>query len=284
MSGVEVAGLVFGVLPILIEAIKAYGSVSDGLRTFRHWSREVKSISVQLKVQNGIFLNECRLLLRHIEDDKAADAMLDDEADQRWTSKELNDRLNTVLKNNLELCCSIIEETKEIVDEMRKEMSKFDVLQQRKQKVRAQSWLAASTFSEGRLAHSPQDEKIKAVIKRLRGAISIAFDKSKYERCLASLRDRNGDLSSLRSHIDAFQQNARTTSALVNHKPLPGRFQNIQNASQKLHEALCGAWCCEDSLHRGHYAKLCLDAEAKPEVHLDLAISCHGNTTENEPW
>jgi hypothetical protein len=82
-------------------------------------------------------------------------------------------------------------------------------------------------------------------------------------------------LNTLQSQIQALQQPTKSSSALIRHKALPGRFLAIQNASQKLHEALCNAWCCDDADHRAHYAKLCLDAEVKAEVSLDLAISCH---------
>lgn len=137
MSGIEVAGLVFGVLPLLIEAVKAYSSISDGFHTFRHYSREIKSSSVQLKVHNGIFLNECRLLLRLVEDEKGVKDMLEDEVDRRWTSKQFNDRLNAALRDNFELCRSIIEETKDIIEGLRKELNQFDVLLDEKKQVRA---------------------------------------------------------------------------------------------------------------------------------------------------
>jgi hypothetical protein len=139
MSGVEVAGLVFGVLPILFEAVRAYSTVSHGLHTFRHWSSEVKSIALRLKVQNGIFLNECRLLLRLVEDEQVMEDMLtmEEGASGRWTSKELNEKMNAALKDNVELCRSIIEEMKDTVETMEEEMKKFNVLQEHKQKVRA---------------------------------------------------------------------------------------------------------------------------------------------------
>jgi hypothetical protein len=184
MSGIEVAGLVFGVLPILFEAVRAYSAVSHGLHTFRHWSREVKSVALKLKVHNGIFLNECRLLLRLVEEEQVTEDMLEDRADWRWKSKELNEKLNAVLKDSLELCCSIIEETKDTVASMEEEMKKFNVLQEQKQKVREHDLLIISP------ANNPQDEKLKSAIKRLRGAVSITFDKSKYEKSLAKLRDR----------------------------------------------------------------------------------------------
>jgi hypothetical protein len=135
MSGIEVAGLVFGVLPMLVEVVKSYSTVADGLHTFRHYSKEVKSISLQVNVQNGIFLNHCRLMLRLVEDEKAAEDMLEDKSDRRWTSKDLNDKLSDVLRDSFKLCWSIIEETKDVIDEIKGEMEKFDELKARKKKV-----------------------------------------------------------------------------------------------------------------------------------------------------
>src|SRR5690349_8666010 len=105
MSGPEIAGLAVGILPILVKVVKSYSTVADGLHTFRHYSREVKVISLQLNVQNGIFLNHCRLLLRLVEDDKAAENMLEDKSDRRWTSLELDDKLSTILNKSFDLCC-----------------------------------------------------------------------------------------------------------------------------------------------------------------------------------
>lgn len=135
MSGIEIAGLAFGVLPILIELVKSYSTIAGGLHTFRHYSREVKSISLQLNVQNGIFLNHCRLLLRLVEDDKVAEDMLEDKSDRRWASKELNDKLNIVLQNCYDLCCDIFEGIKDVVDEMKVELEKFNDLRAQKRKV-----------------------------------------------------------------------------------------------------------------------------------------------------
>lgn len=135
MSGVEVAGLVFGVLPIFIETIKAYSKVSDGLHTFRNYSKEVKSISRQFEVQYCIFLNHCRLLLRLVEDEKDVEVMLEDRTDRRWTSKELNDKLTEALKDSFELCRNVIEETKGTIEEVETLLSEFDVLKTEKQTV-----------------------------------------------------------------------------------------------------------------------------------------------------
>jgi hypothetical protein len=137
MSGIEFAGLAFGVLPVLIEAVKAYSYVSSTLHTFRHYSKEVKSIRVRFRVHHGIFLNECRLLLRLIENEQGVKDMLEDESDKRWYSKAINDKFNNILKDNFELCCDIIAASKDGVAELNEEMRKFDELRQRRDQVRA---------------------------------------------------------------------------------------------------------------------------------------------------
>jgi hypothetical protein len=102
-------------------------------------------------VHNGIFLNNCRLLLRLVEDDKVTEDMLEDTDDRRWSSKELNERLETVLNDSFETCRSIIEETKDVIGEMRKELENFDVLRTSKKKVCV---LVRSTLTYG-LTHPP---------------------------------------------------------------------------------------------------------------------------------
>lgn len=135
MSGIEIAGLAFGVLPILIEVVKSYSSITKKVRTLRHYSKEVKSISERLRVYNGIFLNEIRLLLRLIETEEEVESMLEGADDDRWTSEHLNDKLRTVLRDSFDICRGIIEETKDSIDTMREELAKFDVLIDQKQKV-----------------------------------------------------------------------------------------------------------------------------------------------------
>jgi len=68
----------------------------------------------------------------------------------------------------------------------------------------------------------------------------------------------------------------------VQQKPLPNGIPSIQSASQKLHEALCGVWCCDDSAHRSHYAKLCVDVQVEEQVRLDLAISCYESNVHGD--
>jgi hypothetical protein len=117
---------------------------------------------------------------------------------------------------------------------------------------------------------------MKSAIRRLRDAARICFDKSKYEKSLTSLRDRTSELTQLRAHIGAFQQQQICSeSVCASRRILPSCIKSIRTASQKPHEALSDAWCCGDLNHETHFAKICLDAQVEEVgVRLDLTISC----------
>jgi hypothetical protein len=63
--------------------------------------------------------------------------MLEDGEDHRWKSKQANDKLNEILKDNFDLCRNIIKASREVVDELKVELQKFDVLVEGKYKVGA---------------------------------------------------------------------------------------------------------------------------------------------------
>ncbi|OCL08618.1 hypothetical protein AOQ84DRAFT_406347 [Glonium stellatum] len=261
MSGFEVVGVVFGVLPVLIEVVKGYARLSDKIHAFRHYSREVKSVQVQLRISKLIFHNECRLLLRLVvKDDQKVKDMVEDTSDERWRSKELNDQMAHVLKDNFDLCKSIIEASQVTLELLEADLKKFDVFVEQKLK----------------------DEPLKAAIRRLRNSIKITFKKSKYEESLSNLRNQNIQLGQLRSHLRDFKdQKTCSADTCIRRRTLPSQITAVQQASHKLYEALSNAWCCGNLAHAEHYAKICLDAEVHAGVRLDLAILCHEKESDN---
>jgi hypothetical protein len=136
MSGIEIAGLAIGVLPLLVELVKSYSAILRRAHTFRHYGKAVKSLSTQLDTQNGLFMNEIRLLLLCVEDEAVVESMLADASDQHWTrDDDLGKRLHLVLGNNFIICRNIIEEIIEMVVDLRKDLEQFDVFWDHKPKV-----------------------------------------------------------------------------------------------------------------------------------------------------
>ena len=269
MSGAEVAGLFLGVLPVVIEAVKAYHTTCEKIQIFRHYSREVERIQKQFHVRQRMFLNECHLLLQLVVDDDVTKAMLGDFEHSLWRDKDLNNQLNNYLSDSYQSCKDIVEDTQTILEDVGEELGCFDAIASEKLKVKLDD-----PFRSNRSNNSFfQGESLKRAVRRLRDSIVISFKKESYEASLARLRDRNVDLNHLRSQIGEFQRKRIFTQSCIARKSLPSHYLTVQTASHKLHEAFSTAWCCSDAAHSAHFAKLCLEAQVKDTVHLDLAIS-----------
>lgn len=184
MSGVEVVGLFLGVLPVVIEAVKAYHTTCEKIQIFRHYSREVERILKQFRVRQRMFLNECHLLLQLVVDDDGTKAMLGDFEHSLWRDKDLNNQLNNYLSDSYKSCKDIMEDTQTILEDVGEELRCFDVITSEKLK----------------------GESLKRAVRRLRDSIVISFRKESYEASLARLRDHNADLNHLRSQIGEFRR------------------------------------------------------------------------------
>ena len=251
MAGIEIAGLVFGVVPIVVETLKSYSFVRNKLHSCRNYSQEVEEIAARLTSAQTNFNNEVQLLRRCLK----FKAHVDD----------LGDDVGLALEESYRSCIMTIERIKGLLDKLQAEMVKFDELLDKKSQVR-QSIKEQSLFLTSFQGRS---------IRKLRTVVKVAFNESKYVKLLGRLRDRNSELSAFRLQIEALKQpDHRPTGICIQHKPLPAKFCAVQLASKQLHTALEEVWSCDDAEQRDHHAKLCLDAEVADEVQLDIAISC----------
>ena len=78
MSGFEIIGVVFGVLPLIISAIEHYSDIVDPIRTHRKYSSVLQTLVTEINAQRDIFQNECILILSRFVDQHALEDMLKD--------------------------------------------------------------------------------------------------------------------------------------------------------------------------------------------------------------
>lgn len=97
MSGPELA---LAIMPLIIEAIKSYSTVTKGISTFKNYSTEITLLVTDLRVQNDLFVNEVHLLLRLVADNADIEAILKDPDDQWWAHELMDARLRAVLHHD----------------------------------------------------------------------------------------------------------------------------------------------------------------------------------------
>jgi hypothetical protein len=126
MSGIEVAGLALGAIPVLIEAIKAYRDAQDKIQTFKQSTKQLQIVDAQFRVCRLNFLNECRLLLDLIlSNQELSKEMIRDVNHPLWEDKHVRLQFEDILKEHVDACTTIVLNTQLVVQEIDTRLLKF---------------------------------------------------------------------------------------------------------------------------------------------------------------
>ncbi|KAK7182264.1 hypothetical protein DPSP01_006982 [Paraphaeosphaeria sporulosa] len=257
MSGIEVAGLVFGIVPVVVEILKSYSVAKDRLKSVAHHAQVVYDVQLRYRVAATNFGNDCQLLLRNIiEDPRELSQMIDDPKHCAWEDPALDERLRQFLGRD----CEVFER---VVVRIR------DVLRDTGARLARLSQDLSAVQNDSRLT-----------LKWLYTAFDISSKENAYRRSLDDLDQWNTKLGRLRAQRCKLQKRRSCHLDGLVRKSVPKRYMDIHTASQKLHDSLRDSWSCTNISHVGHQAKLSLDAEAEHgTARLDMVITCRRKET-----
>lgn len=127
MSGIEVAGLALGAVPVILETIKGYRTAYEHIQSLKQATRQLQIIDAQFRVCRINFLNECRLLLDLVlsADPHLAKEMVADSQHRLWQDHRIEQRLASVLKDNADACTTIVLDTSATVKDFDARLSKL---------------------------------------------------------------------------------------------------------------------------------------------------------------
>ena len=122
MSGIEIAGLALGLLPVLSLAVKGYGKYfGRPLSRYRKLSKELDHFLIKLDNQQAFFLIQCEELLSAAVGTHEAQLMLSNDMHQFWSSEEVGQQIASLLGEHWEPCVNTIRQIEEIVRKIRKD-------------------------------------------------------------------------------------------------------------------------------------------------------------------
>ncbi len=137
MSGAEVAGLAFGVIPVILLAVKAYAGTGRIISDYRQYSSQLRRLQRRFDVQQQNFLNTCLLLIQLVvEDGHARKDMLENADHQFWTDEQTCAKLKKLLGARHNTCLNVMEEVVAVLDEFSAGFACYEVLLKDKEKVR----------------------------------------------------------------------------------------------------------------------------------------------------
>jgi hypothetical protein len=102
MSGLEIAGVVLGTLPLIISALEHYVAGVNTAKRFWRYKSELRSLILQIDTQGGIFLNTLEQLLGGVVRIENMDDFLSNPGGDAWQDAsvdlKLRDRLRGAYK------------------------------------------------------------------------------------------------------------------------------------------------------------------------------------------
>jgi hypothetical protein len=96
-SGVEVAGLVLGSIPLILAGLQFYAEGIDVTKRYAKYREEVSSLVVELRAENTLYLNSINMLLIGVVEQGEMALFLADPQGARWQDPKFNRKMKTRL-------------------------------------------------------------------------------------------------------------------------------------------------------------------------------------------
>ncbi|KAL6160366.1 hypothetical protein ACJQWK_09172 [Exserohilum turcicum] len=232
MSGIEVAGLVLGCLPLLIQGIESYKEGLDPIKGFFGREKELPIIIRKLRAQYDHYDQTIQLLFGSITSDVEFALMMTDPAasQELWKSKEaaLQDKLQNTYSSYQRTMADIERITKKIASKLdldrAAELTRNDL--------------------EALLAANPK--KANDNRYEIRKRVRFGMNKKTVKALLEELDECNKSLERFTEKSEKIETYHRAT------KPsYASRLQKLQRYAKTLHESLSVCWSCScKSSHR----------------------------------
>ncbi|KAF1987369.1 hypothetical protein K402DRAFT_420189 [Aulographum hederae CBS 113979] len=260
----EIALAAIGVVPVLVESVKAYKTLHGLIRTARRCVAELEEVGIDFQIQERRFMNEYLLLLGQLGvDDDTRKAMVKDSEHHSWNDPSLEDRIRDHLDENYDAWQKILSRIRHIQQNSTNRLLCFEQVKNNKNK--RESWNLA--------------------FKRVSRQMRFSFNKEGIEEQISALRKRNEDLESLGKYVRRTrQQSSKPSNSVV--REIPPSLHGAKEISNEVYGALAANLKCKDISHEQHTASLCLDANLAETKRWSMAISYvrkHESTAYEEP-
>ncbi len=118
MSGIEVAGLVLGAIPLLVVALQHHEACEDKVTIFVYWRKYLARTRRTLLLLHVSYKMTLKTVLKPITDDVELEELLDKPESSLWRSRDIRDALRRGLHDAYEPFLSLTMEVNDIIIEV----------------------------------------------------------------------------------------------------------------------------------------------------------------------
>ncbi|KAK8171503.1 hypothetical protein BKA80DRAFT_213218 [Phyllosticta citrichinensis] len=202
MSGIEVAGLVLGAVPLIIEAMKQYADGARTVKRFIFYEEPLRDLSRNLRAERAICQNTCEKLLQGIAPESEIDGLLQDMDGKLWERLDLEPAVRLRLGRSHEPFVETLIRMGEVIREIANKLK----LDQKYHANRTKKFRKEYERLQFTLKKSSYDELMKTVCRYNKRLNQLADQSSRHEQGL------NGH--SVRCKLPDFRNFQRYASAI----------------------------------------------------------------------
>ncbi|RPA85648.1 hypothetical protein BJ508DRAFT_411662 [Ascobolus immersus RN42] len=231
MSGFEVAGLILGGIPLLLEALDRYKELYRGTKSWLRFRSSFRKYHQEVTIQLTSFSENLEELLESIVcSDYELQLLLDNPGGSPWEDPRIEDKLRQLLPRSYESYMSLIADVNEIIAKIEDDLEMVD----------------------GKIAWN--EEPLKAVRSKLEKKLVRAFRNSSRLERVQELEKKNTQLGGILKaalRLSGPRKARKTVSG-------PKFLQIARESALSIHSLFTQCWECKVVTHR-HSAKLFLE-------------------------
>ncbi len=242
-TGVEIASLVLGSIPILISALEHYEAILEPTAAFFHWKGMLPTIIRELYMTRVSYDQTIRLLLKPIASRENVDRMMDDPASELWLEGDVADALRVKLEAVYDPCMQTIKEMTENLVEIAQHLNIEGAQIVRESQtayqlslilVRLPTKICGPSYSELRKSFEVR-KRVRFTMKRRRVRSLL----QRLNTCIIRLSSFTEKAEKLEDQVPETRSRLKFTAPLA----------SIQENASKIYQALHRSWCTSNSPH-----------------------------------
>lgn len=279
MSGIEVAGLVLGAIPLVLEGLKQWRTTAEVLGHYRGIRREHRKCIYNVEYHSLVYKRNVEELVRPILDDPDDIAdLIEQPGSDAWADAALEERLRSRLHESHDLYMVVIQDMNQAMEDLGEVLCLNNV--------RVTARLNKVSTADASLLMAARS---KLDFEMFRAKFSLG--EAERDKIFGRIEENNKRLEKLISTSDKMStlRNPPPTSATIKAREtsaLETIFRKARKQSGVLFEALYKSWQC--SCQQSHFANLRLEHRTVSDVCFDLifmfASSTFHSTQIDSPW
>ncbi|GAB7349706.1 hypothetical protein MBLNU459_g0447t1 [Dothideomycetes sp. NU459] len=257
MSGIEVVGLVLGVLPLCISALEHYEKGLGPVTAMVKYRRELARYRCRLAVQYALYSQTIEYLLTPIVEEDQLESMFAQDFGELWKQPDIAGRLEDHLGSVHEAYHYTLMDIQEVIEEL---VAMLDIERQGQSvPVHLESLLAAHP----RKGKIDRDTRTFTTLYEFKTRLKFSLKSVRVDPLLKKLEEYNEQLERFTEKSKKLEKaRTKTRSGKGQNLAFATPLHQVQQSASKLHRVLKGAWTCPQ--HAGYGMNLKLEHRLLP--------------------